>query len=470
MNIQVKITRQENANYFGVKINQIVNVDIEDYTSGVVASEIGNAPLEACKAQAIASRTTAYTYYVLNKAISDSSSSAQAFRASRMRSSSYPNANEATDATAGLVLYYKDLPCSPCSFSASNGGKTTSSKERWGGERPWLISQTDMWDYAVTKGKKTGHGVGMSQAGAKYAASEGCSYQNILAFYYPGTTIKQESTSGIIKGDNNMATYKYVKASYLIDKFKLMKEENWEYVKDSAEEGKVDCSGAFTYWYRKAGSFMYHGSNTMYRKYSTEKGKIGKIPLVPGMAVYRWHNDGKEPSQYRGDGLGNFSHVGLYIGNGKCIEAQGTKADIVESDISTWDYASKLKYTIYDVKEGQQSTQEQPQKDNTTAVYGVVKTKNGRLNLRTMPSTSAPIGLRVESGTKITILEDMGKWYKIKCGNNEFYAMAEFIVPQESNPEPKKYIFTITLTDDNKDEIIEYLNSKNINTENTEMR
>ena len=32
-----------------------------------------------------------------------------------------------------------------------------------------------------------GHGVGMSQAGAAYLASQGESYQEILAHYYPGT-------------------------------------------------------------------------------------------------------------------------------------------------------------------------------------------------------------------------------------------------------------------------------------------
>jgi len=50
MEIQVQITRQENADYFNVKVNDIVTVDFEQYVAAVVASEIGNAPLEACKA------------------------------------------------------------------------------------------------------------------------------------------------------------------------------------------------------------------------------------------------------------------------------------------------------------------------------------------------------------------------------------------------------------------------------------
>lgn len=37
--------------------------------------------------------------------------------------------------------------------------------------------------------KGYGHGVGMSQVGASYMASQGASYKEILAWYYPGTTL-----------------------------------------------------------------------------------------------------------------------------------------------------------------------------------------------------------------------------------------------------------------------------------------
>lgn len=89
-----------------------------------------------------------------------------------------------------------------------------------------------------------------------------------------------------------------------------MIEQKWKYVANAASNGAVDCSGAFSYWYKQAGGYMYHGSNTMWRKYSVTKGKIGEIDLLPGMAVYKWRNDGKEPDQYRHDGIGNFYHVG----------------------------------------------------------------------------------------------------------------------------------------------------------------
>ena len=349
MKIKAKLTSERNAAFYSVAVGSVVELELDEYLRGVVAAEIGNASLEACKAQAVASRTTAYPYYTIGKVISDSSRSAQCFNAERAHSSKYPNAFQAVSETTDEVLKYDGKVIVPCSFSSSNGGRTTSSQERWGGARAWLIEQKDEWDDAVTHGRKTGHGVGMSQAGAKHAAAIGKSYTEILSFYYPNTTLQ--------KGVDRMA-YATVKASYLVAKFKLMAlpwcspKKPWKYVAGGASEGAVDCSGAFTYWYGKAGSFMYHGSNTMWRKYTTAKGKIGDIDLVPGMAVFKMRQDGKEPDQYKGDGLGNFYHTGCYIGDGKVIEAQSVKTGVVTSCISSWGYAARMKYTEYDLSEG----------------------------------------------------------------------------------------------------------------------
>lgn len=187
--ILVRLTRQENATHYGVSVGDSVSVPLEDYVAGVVASEIGNAHIEACRAQAIAARTFAHPYYSKGKTITDASSSHQAFRALRVVSGLYPNAVQAASDTAGMLLTYEGKVLSTCSYSASNGGRTVSSEERWGGVRPWLIAQDDPWDYAASNGKKNGHGVGMSQVGMKYAASIGKTFREILAFYYPGTSI-----------------------------------------------------------------------------------------------------------------------------------------------------------------------------------------------------------------------------------------------------------------------------------------
>lgn len=422
LQIKLKITRKSNADYFKVDLNDIVSIDLEDYITGVVASEVGNAHIEACKAQAIAARTFAWQYIKSGKAISDDSSSAQAFRTERMRSALYPHVNEAVDTTSGMILTYGGVPLSTCSYSASNGGRTVSSEERWGGKRAWLIAQDDPWDLAATNGKKTGHGVGMSQAGAKYAASIGKTYQEILSFYYPETTIM------VMKGGNiTMSTT--VKASYQVTGFNQMLKEHWKYVWGSAKEGEVDCSGAFTYLYKKAGSTMYHGSNTMYRNYTTSKGKIGEIAQIPGMAVFKHRNDGKEPDKFKKDGLGNFFHVGLYVGSGQVIEAKGTAYGVVTSDIDEWSHAARLVNTEYDMDEVAES------ENNESCLTGIVTTESGSLNIRSGPSKKQTRIAKAPQGSTLIIKQENVNntgWHKVSYNGKVGYVDGSFVTIQHN--------------------------------------
>ena len=184
MKIRVKITTNENMKYFNCPKNTIQEIEFEDYVTCVVAGEMGNAPEEALKAQAIASRSYACAQKVLEGAvISDNASKAQAFRAPRIV---YKNCAAAARATEGQVLMYGGKYASTY-FSHSNGGRTYSSEEVWGGKRNYLVARKDPW----TTEKKNGHGVGMSQVGAITAAKQGVGFRDILSFYYPYTTLKQ---------------------------------------------------------------------------------------------------------------------------------------------------------------------------------------------------------------------------------------------------------------------------------------
>ena len=208
MNIKVKITTTENMKYYSCSKNTIKEIDFEEYVAIVVASEMGNAPQEALQAQAIASRTYACARGVLNgKVISDNSSSAQAFRAPRVV---YKNAAAAAKATAGQVLMYGGRYASTY-FCASNGGRTYSSEEVWGGKRNYLISRKDDWTKNTGK-KKNGHGVGMSQVGAIWAANSGVDYREILSFYYPKTTLTQLEIKSEEKDDYTKKVLEEVKA------------------------------------------------------------------------------------------------------------------------------------------------------------------------------------------------------------------------------------------------------------------
>ena len=197
MKIKVKITTSSNMKYFNCAKNTVKEIEFEDYVRCVVASEIGNASLEACKAQAVACRTFAAQRGVLDgKVISDDASKAQAFRADR---TNYKNCNAAVEATKGQVLMYGGQYIGAY-FSHSNGGRTYSCEEVWGSKRNYLIARKDEWTLA-SGAKNSGHGIGLSQVGAKYAGEHGVGYREILSFYYPYTTLKTIETKSELEED-----------------------------------------------------------------------------------------------------------------------------------------------------------------------------------------------------------------------------------------------------------------------------
>ena len=144
----------------------------------------------------------------------------------------------------------------------------------------------------------------------------------------------------------------------LIDKFRQALSENWGYIWGTAgvrwtaarqkelekttdtdrAQGRrygskwighrvADCSGLFSWAFKQLGGYMYHGSDTMYRKYCVNKGELNKgkradcATLKPGTAVFVWN--GKK-----------YSHVGLYIGDGTVIEAMGTIQGVTTSKVT----------------------------------------------------------------------------------------------------------------------------------------
>ena len=106
----------------------------------------------------------------------------------------------------------------------------------------------------------------------------------------------------------------------------------------------ADCSGLFVWAYKQRGEKIFHGSNTIWNKYTSAKGAVGgDMRIRPGTAVFMVSG-------------GKRGHIGLYIGGGKCIEAKGTQAGVVMSDLSRWDEWGELAdvdYTgvVYDALE-----------------------------------------------------------------------------------------------------------------------
>lgn len=459
--VKVKITRQENAEYFKTAIGSIVDVPLEDYVAGVVASEMGNTYIEAAKAQAIAARTFAYPYYSKGNVISDASSTHQAYRAQRANIKTYPNAVAGANETKGMLIAYNGTVINTCSYSASNGGRTVSSQERWGGARAWLISQDDPWDFAETGGKKTGHGVGMSQAGARYAARIGKSYTEILSFYYPNTTIICTAAEADSKPDSNTEVQKnMIKASTLVAKCKIPLAEKWGYIwgaygqvhtqkaQNSATReqtikwgqrwvGKrvLDCSGLFYWAFKELGGYMYHGSNTMFKSYTVSSGKLsnGKRTdgkeLKIGSAVFLYNTSS------------GYHHVGIYIGNGNVIEAKGTYYGVVQSSVNGWTHWGELKGVDYDLTNA--DTPVEPEKPETVLYTAVVTTQSGRLNVRKSPKSGSIIN-RLDRNITVNVVEEKDGWMRVVYGDITGWCDGSYLVKE--NGDVTKKLFNIQVT------------------------
>lgn len=169
-----------NIRVYRSKQHKIETLDIEEYLRGVVPAEIGRgAPLEAMKAQAVASRTYALRHIIADRSksydVTDTSSN-QVYKPEKITAQS----DEAICATAGLVMVYDGAPIGAW-FSSSNGGRIKAAHEKWGGKAlPYSVAKDDPWD----KHGGGGHGVGMSQYGAMAMAEAGKNYAEILGFYY----------------------------------------------------------------------------------------------------------------------------------------------------------------------------------------------------------------------------------------------------------------------------------------------
>lgn len=447
MDISVRITRDENAEYFGVEVGDIVQVPLEEYVAAVVASEVGNSALEVCKAQAVASRTFAVSKGVLDgKTISDSSSSDQAYRASRISSGLYPNAESGTRQTAGEILTYNGKPINAV-YSASNGGKTVSSQERWGGVRPYLIAQDDPWD---DSSKRTGHGVGMSQRGAKYAASIGKTYQEILSFYYPDTEIKQIETEtggeAVVNVDDFLREVRipydegwgYIYGTWG-ELWTKEKQEKLNQTTDSARAksrqygakwiGKmvIDCAGVPFRALKQFGITTSHHATYLYTDWCKAKGKMVNGNRTDGHPL----KDGS--LVFKKGGQDRIHHVGVYNGDGKVIEAKGAEYGVILSSVTDgWDYWGELKMVDYTntTAPGEKTVQ-------TDVLFKAEAVNpNTKLNVRSGPGKQYPVQIQVDKGSIVDVLAESDGWYQIRTGGRIGWASADYLTVLEPEEEP----------------------------------
>ena len=345
MNIKVKLSLAGNIKHFGKQAGDIVTVPFEDYIKAVVASEVGNASLEACKAQAVAARTFAYPSARDGKVITDTGASDQAFIAARIDNrKTYPNAHQGAEDTTGQILTYQGQPIGKSAhYSSANNGTTKNRKYKWptSTDVPYLVMKPDHWTYQELLRREDakeriryGHGVGMSQYGAMYAARQGVSYKDILAFYYPGcelanTTKPVEVPAPLEKPTITVTPAVKPQALILAERMAdfARSKVGGKYVFAASGPVNFDCSGFVKRIGELLGLEFYHGATTLWLRgfqdgnpkrygYWVESGTIDTLP--PGATAILFNQDKSETRRLV------MAHTGFYDGlTGNVIQAGG---------------------------------------------------------------------------------------------------------------------------------------------------
>ncbi len=125
----------------------------------------------------------------------------------------------------------------------------------------------------------------------------------------------------------------------------------------------MDCQGLCEYLLDRCGyAVNYKGSNDMGRNALSWRGtpeecvaKFGKVPEGAWLFIHS-HNGG-EPDSYKADGIGNFSHVGVYIGGEVAVHASASRSKVARSTFKGksinggWNVVGLCKHIDYGVSE-----------------------------------------------------------------------------------------------------------------------
>jgi peptidoglycan hydrolase-like amidase len=178
----------------------IINeLPLEHYLWGL-AEEPDTEPYEKQRAFAITART--YAAYYMDPAHrkfpgkpydgSDSPAEFQAYKGTEFEGTHTEWVRAVRD-TKGLVMRFQGKVIRPPYFSSDDGRTRTPVEAGWGSTFPFaeiFTSKDDPWCDGM---QLRGHGVGMSGCGSEGQANEGKKAEEILQYYYPGTTLSKLS-------------------------------------------------------------------------------------------------------------------------------------------------------------------------------------------------------------------------------------------------------------------------------------
>jgi hypothetical protein len=160
----------------------ITTYSFEQYLKWVVPSEMGaGQPSEALRAQAVAARSYAWVRTITHATWDFDVTDWTEYQAMCPGKADW-RSDAAVDATSGQYVDFQGAVASAM-YSAENSDPTLTNSGT-----PYLTAVDDPVGFGQTR---RGHGWGMSQVGAyRWAGDYGWNYQQILAHYYTGVTIR----------------------------------------------------------------------------------------------------------------------------------------------------------------------------------------------------------------------------------------------------------------------------------------
>lgn len=203
----------------------------------------------------------------------------------------------------------------------------------------------------------------------------------------------------------------------------------WPYATPgSNDQNGVDCSGAFVYAYRQFGRSIYHGSNRIVRRYCHDVRKRSQSELEVGMAIFKSRTDlSRMKAEYKKGGRyydpalpDDYYHVGLVVSVQPLQIVNATPPRVrIDTALSPWCCAGYLNAVDYNADCAQ-----------TPATATVYAPSGSTVNLRSAPSLSAVVRVRVPIGETVAVLaQTSSTWWQVRWNGTTGYMMSEFLIP-----------------------------------------
>ena len=181
---------------------RVEEMKLETYLAGAVAAEIGaDAPLEALKAQAVASRTYVVSARRHPEHNADVCTAAHCQRWKRVDPISAPEIFRALGETWGIVAMHQGELINAFFFEHCDG-HTRNAEDMLMPSFPYLRAVDCPCGFLTLKG----HGVGVCKRGAIVMARRGASFEQILEHYYRGVQILRAAVERQLQPEREQVT------------------------------------------------------------------------------------------------------------------------------------------------------------------------------------------------------------------------------------------------------------------------